>query len=202
MVFSQTCRSEKLLNRWRKKAGLCLVSVAIALAAAGLTLGDTMSPKIVEEKEFSVIGIEARTNNAKEMSPDGVIPKQWGRFFKEGISEKIPNKVDPTIFAVYTGYASDRNGDYDFVIGCKVSDVSTVPPGMVVKKVPKGRYAVVSTAKGPVEKIVPQAWQQIWSLEDKSQLGGLRAYKADFEVYDQRSQNPQDSQVDIYVGIK
>lgn len=202
MVFSQTYRSEKLLNRWRKRAGLGLVSVAIALAAAGLTLGDTMSPKIAEEKEFSIIGIEARTNNAKEMSQDGVIPRQWARFFKEDISEKIPNKVDPTIFAVYTGYAGDRKGDYDFVIGCKVSDVSTIPPGMTVKKVPKGRYAVVSTAKGPVEKIVPQAWQQIWSLEDKSQLGGRRAYKADFEVYDQRSQNPQDSQVDIYVGIK
>ena len=153
MVFSQTWRSEKLLDRWRKKAGLCLVSVPIALAAVGLTLGDTMSPKIVEEKEFSVIGIEARTNNAKEMSPDGVIPKQWGRFFKEGVSEKIPNKVDPTIYTVYMGYASDRNGDYDFVIGCKVSDVSTVPPGMIVKKVPKGRYAVIRSA--PPTRLAP-----------------------------------------------
>jgi predicted transcriptional regulator YdeE len=161
-----------------------------------------MGPKIVGVKEFSVIGIEARTDNAKEMSQDGVIPKQWGMFFKEGILEKIPNKAEPTIYAVYTGYASDRTGDYDFVIGCKVSDVSTVPPGMVVKKVPKGRYAMVSSAKGPVEKIVPQAWQQIWSLEDKSQLGGSRVYRSDFEVYDQRSQNPQNSQVDIYVGIK
>jgi predicted transcriptional regulator YdeE len=172
------------------------------LAAVGVIFGDTMSSKVVEVKEFSVIGIAARTNNAKEMSQDGVIGKQWGRFFKEGISETIPNKVDPTIYAVYTGYASDRNGDYDFVIGCKVSDVSAVPLGMVVKKVPKGRYAVVTSAQGAVEKIVPQAWQQIWSLEDRSQLGGSRAYKADFEVYDQHSQNPQHSQVDIYVGLK
>ena len=40
-----------------------------------------MPPKILEDKEFSLIGIEARTNNAKEMSKDGVIPRQWARFF-------------------------------------------------------------------------------------------------------------------------
>src|ERR1700685_2079239 len=102
MLVSPTYRSEELMNRWQKKTGFCLTDAAIVLAAVGVTLGGTMGPKIVEEKEFSVIGIEARTNNAKEMSPNGVIPKQWGRFFKEGILEKIPNKVDPTIYAVYT----------------------------------------------------------------------------------------------------
>jgi predicted transcriptional regulator YdeE len=60
----------------------------------------------------------------------------------------------------------------------------------------------VTSAKGPVAQVVPQAWQQVYSLEDNKQLGGARAYKADFEVYDQRSQNPQDSQVDLYIGLK
>jgi predicted transcriptional regulator YdeE len=166
-------------------------------------MGGTVSPRIAEQKEFSVIGIEARTNNAREMTADGIIPKQWDKFVKEGILQKIPNKVDPTIFVIYTDYASDRHGEYTYVIGAKVNDGSAVPPGMVMKRVPKGKYAVVTTMKGPVQKTVPEAWQQIGNLEDKSQLGGgRRAYKADFEVYDQRSQNPQDSQVDIYVGIK
>ena len=110
--------------------------------------------------------------------------------------------MDPTIFALYTNYASDRNGDYDFVIGAKVSKVSTLPPGMVAKTVPAGNYAILTSAKGPAAKVVPEAWQRIWVLEDKAQLGGTRAYRADYEVYDQRSQNPQDSEVDIYVGIK
>jgi len=136
------------------------------------------------------------------MTGGGAIPKQWDEFFKEGIADKIPNKVDSIIYAVYTGYASDRDGEYDFVIGMKVSSVSAVPPGMVAKKVPKGKYAVVASAKGPVARVVPQAWQQVYSLDDNKQLGGDRAYKADFEVYDERSQNPQDSQIDIYVGVK
>jgi predicted transcriptional regulator YdeE len=161
-----------------------------------------MKPRIVELPEFSVIGIQARTSNAKEMTGEGAIPKQWGRFFKEGIADKIPNKVDSTIYAVYTGYARDRNGEYDFIVGMKVSGVSDIPPGMVATKVPGGTYAAVTSAKGPVAQVVPQAWQQVWSLDDHKQLGGARAYKADFELYDQRSQNPQDSQVDLYLGLK
>jgi predicted transcriptional regulator YdeE len=190
------------VNQGSTRRALCLTSLTIVLTFMTIAAGDTGGPKIVDQKEFSIIGIEARTNNAKEMNGDGVIPKQWDNFFKEGILQKIPNKTDPNIFVVYTDYASDRNGDYTYVIGAKVSDVSAVPPGMVVEKVPKGKYVVLTSAKGQVQKIVPDAWRQIWSLEDKSQLGGPRAYKTDFEVYDQRSQNPQDSQVDLYVGIK
>jgi predicted transcriptional regulator YdeE len=180
-------------------ASICLATVLAGVPAA---VGAAMEARVVEQQEFSVIGIQVRTSNAKEMTGGGAIPKQWDKFFREGIAGKIPNKVDSTIYAVYTGYASDRDGEYDFVIGMKVSGVSTVPPGMVAKKVPKGRYAVVASAKGPVAQVVPQAWQRVYSLDDNKQLGGARAYKADFEVYDQRSQNPQDSLVDIYVGVK
>ena len=80
--------------------------------------------------------------------------------------------MDSTIYAVYTDYASDRDGEYDLIIGMKVRAVSDVPPGMVVKKVPSGRYAIVTSAKGPAAQVVPQAWQQVWSLEDNKQLGG------------------------------
>jgi predicted transcriptional regulator YdeE len=55
-----------------------------------------MEPRVVQESEFSVIGIQVRTSNAKEMTGEGAIPKQWGRFFKEGIADKIPNKVGST----------------------------------------------------------------------------------------------------------
>jgi predicted transcriptional regulator YdeE len=159
-----------------------------------------MQPRIVEQEEFQVIGILARTSNSREMSGQGVIGGQWGKFFKDGVLDKVPNKVDSTIYAVYMVYESDRKGEYDFVIGARVSNASVVPPGMVARKIPKGRYAVVTTAKGPVEQVVPQAWQEVWSLEDSKQL--TRTYKADFEIYDQRSRDPQNSQVDLYIGVK
>ena len=159
-------------------------------------------PKTVHQDGFFVVGIEVRTSNAKEMTGEGAIPKQWQKFFQDGIQQKIPDKVDGTIYAVYTDYASDRNGEYSFVIGVKVNPNATVPAGMALRKVPAGDYAVLTSDKGPVSKVVPAAWQQIWSLEDKHQLGGPRAYRADFEVYDQRAADSQSSQVDVYIGVK
>lgn len=182
--------------------GVALLCLATVLALTPASAETSMEPKIVEQSEFSIIGIQVRTSNAKEMTGQGDIPKQWSKFYKEGIADKIPHKVDSTVYAVYTNYASDYNGEYDFIIGMKVSGASDVPPGMVAKKVPSGRFAVITSAKGPVERVVPQAWQRVYSLDDNRQLGGARAYKADFELYDQRSQNPQDAQLDLYIGLK
>lgn len=173
----------------------------MALISATI-LGDTTMPKKVHQEGFSVVGIEVRTTNAKEASGEGMIPKQWQKFFHDSIREKIPDKFDGPIYAVYTEYASDRNGEYSFLIGVKVNAKATVPAGMVLRKIPAGEYTIVSSDKGPVGRVVPAVWQQIYSLEDQHQLGGSRAYRADFEVYDQRAVDPQNSQVDVYVGVE
>src|SRR3954471_7334149 len=146
-----------------------------------------MSTRIVHCDAFTVIGVEVRTSNAKEMGPGGNIPALWQQFFQDGVAEKIPNKNGRTIFAVYTNYASDRNGEYSFVIGMKVQPWTQPPAGMVLKEIPAGDYAQATTDLGPVSKVVPQAWGRLWSLEEKAQLGGKRAYRADFEVYDERA---------------
>ncbi|MGZ3720715.1 MAG: GyrI-like domain-containing protein [Bdellovibrionota bacterium] len=179
-----------------------LAFVALTFGIAITAFGDDMKPVVVNEKEFFVIGIEARTNNALEMTKDGVIPKQWGKFFKEGLLAKIPGKADSNILAVYTEYESDKIGDYTFVLGTKVTSVAVVPDGMVAKKIRAARYEQFTTETGPVSKVVPEMWMKIWNLEDTSQLAGRRAYVADYEVYDQRAQNPQSSQVDIYLGVR
>ena len=156
-----------------------------------------MTPRVVDQGGFTVIGIQIRTNNAASD-----IPKQWERFFKESILEKIPNKTDTNIVVVYSRYASDHNGDYDYTIGARVNDGPGAPGGMAVVAIPKGRYALLTTGQGPVGKVVGEAWQQIWRLEDAAGLGGTRAYRADFEVYGERARDPNHSQVDIYVGLE
>ena len=149
---------------------------------------------------FLIIGIEARTTNAKEATPDGIIPKQWQKFFQEGIVAKIPNRVGSNIYALYTDYVSDRNGEYSFVIGAMVKNGTAAPDGMVAKQVPGGRFAVITSDKGPLPKVVPEAWQAAWKMEDDGKL--KRSYQTDFEIYDKRSQDSHDAQVDIYVGLK
>jgi predicted transcriptional regulator YdeE len=149
---------------------------------------------------FTIIGIEARTTNAKEASGDGIIGAQWQKFFGEGIPQKIPSKIDSNFYAVYSDYANDHNGEYSFAIGAKVKDGTTPPSGLVAKRVQAGPYAVLTSDKGPFPQIVPAAWQKIFSLEDEERL--KRAYQTDFEIYDQRAQDPQNGQIDIYIGLK
>jgi CubicO group peptidase (beta-lactamase class C family)/predicted transcriptional regulator YdeE len=163
--------------------------------------GQAMDPKIVEQDGFTVVGISARTNNAKEMTADGVIGKMWGRLMQEGLLTKIPNKADPDIVAVYADYASDHNGDYTYLLGARVTSEADVPTGMVAKKVPSGKFAVFTSEKGPAPKVVPELWMKINSLPENA-MGAERAYRADFELYDQRALDPQNSQMDVYIGIR
>ena len=44
-------------------------------------------------------------------------------------------------------------------------------------------------------------WKNIWKMSALD-LGGAKAYIADFEVYDQRSSDHNNAILDIYIGIK
>ena len=178
--------------------GISLLGTALAMFGSG---DMQVTPRTTTEKGFTAVGISARTSNAKEASGEGVIGKQWSRFMKEGLLRKIPYKVDPNIVVVYSDYESDVNGAYDYTIGARVNSAGKIPAGMVAKKVPSGKYTVFTSEKGFIGKVVPEAWSRIWSMP-KTVMGGDRAYQADFEIYDQRATDPENAQVDIYVGIK
>jgi predicted transcriptional regulator YdeE len=184
-----------------------LTWIAMAMATCTVaTLSETkreadMNPRAVQQEEFSVVGIAVRTSNAEQMTKARPIGKQWDRLFKEGVLTAIPNKADASIVALYTEYASDNDGAYTYVLGARVTKVESLPAGMVAKKVPAGRYAVFTSERGPVQKVVVEMWQRVWATP-KSALGGDRSYKTDFEVYDRQAQNPADSIVDLYVAVR
>jgi len=182
--------------------------VAVVLFVGGLLSArafagkdEAVNPKVTKQESFTVVGISARTTNAKEMTADGVIGKYWGRLFQDGLIAKIPNKADENIVAVYTDYASDHSGEYTYVLGARVKSASEIPEGMVAKTIPTGKYVVFTSEQGPAYQTVPQLWQKINSLP-KTAPGGDRAYKADFEVYDERARDPQNTVVEVYVGVK
>src|ERR1700691_5894631 len=142
--------------------------------------------KFVQIQEFQVAGVAARTSNAIEMTGEGAIPKLWG---------KVAPRADSAIIALYTEYESDEHGAYTFVLGSKSG-----PDGLTVKTVPAGRYAVFTSERGPVQKVVIETWQRIWS--ELPSAKNLRSYIADFEIYDERAADPGNAVVDIYVGVK
>jgi predicted transcriptional regulator YdeE len=160
-----------------------------------------LHPKIVQLDRFEVIGIAARTNNVNEAGPNGAIPKLWQRVMQEQPLNRISSKLEPNLYAVYTDYASDANGDYTLVVGAKVQPGTNAAAEMIARAVPAGRYAVFSSDRGAVARVVVETWLRIWS-HYQLPANGDRAYRADFEVYDQRAANPADTQVDIYIGLK
>ena len=159
-----------------------------------------MRPKPTEQPAFEVIGIEARTNNSMESGADGAIPKQWQRLFTENVLPRIPDRLDQSIVAVYTNYASDWNGDYTYILGAKVKSGTKAPEGMVSAKVPPGRYEQFVSARGPSPQVVPDLWKQIWSYFHEPG-NPSRAYQTDFERYDDMS-DPKNVQARIYIGVK
>ncbi len=177
------------------------LAISSAIAIAEIKRESDMNPKPVQQEGFIVMGISVRTSNAEQMTPAAPIGKQWERLFKEGVLAAIPNRADGNIVAVYSDYASDKDGEYNYLLGARVTKVESVPTGMTVKNVPAGRYAVFTSERGPVQKVVVEMWQRVWATP-KSALGGDRAYKADYELYDQRAQNPGDSVVDLYVSVR
>jgi predicted transcriptional regulator YdeE len=146
---------------------------------------------------FTLIGKSARTTNVAEMKGEGIIPSHWERFFQEGTLNHIPFKKDEKIHAVYTEYESDETGPYSFVIGAAVTQVDEVPQGMTSYAFEESAYVVFTTRKGPLPEIVVEAWQFIWEWSKTHK----RAFQADFEVYDERCSDPQNSQVDIYISV-
>ena len=155
---------------------------------------------------IAVIGIQVRTNNARELSGQGPgqgqIGALWGRWFAENLAARIPNRDSESIFAVYSNYASDQNGDYDYLLGCPVSTIHNVPAGMTYAAISTGDYAVFTTETGPVVEVIQAAWKHIWSLVTSDELGRERAFLTDYEVYDHRAADPANSQVEIHVGLK
>jgi predicted transcriptional regulator YdeE len=183
-------------------AGIAAAMVTCSVVAFPLAKKVTdRNPRAVEQEGFTVVGMAVRTSNAEQMTEARPIGKQWERLFKAGVLAAIPNKADGKIVAVYSEYASDKDGEYTYLLGARVTKVESVPAGMTVKNVPAGRYAVFTSERGPVEKVVAEMWRRVWETP-KNAMGGDRTYKADFEVYDQRAQNPADAVVDLYVAVR
>lgn len=144
---------------------------------------------------FNVIGIKIRTTN-KDMQVAKDIPAFWQQFMSENIVEKIPNKLDASVYAIYTNYESDYTGAYDMILGCKVSSVEEVPSGMILQEFSADTYAEYISKGKMSDNIVYNTWTEIWNSDID------RSYHADFEIYGEKAQNPEDMEVPIYVSIK
>lgn len=146
-------------------------------------------------KPFYVIGISVRTTNENGQSAQD-IPALWHRFLSENIASQITDKVNQDIYCLYTDYEKDHTCPYTTLLGYRVSSLDHIPAGLVGKSINEANYAKF-VAKGDLQQgVVFNAWTEIW----KSDLP--RAFETDFEVYGEKSQNPKDAEVDIFIGLR
>ncbi|MCU0451144.1 MAG: effector binding domain-containing protein [Bernardetiaceae bacterium] len=144
---------------------------------------------------FMVIGLAVRTTNQNNQASHD-IGALWQRFLGQQLAASIPNRVGQAIYCLYTDYELDHTRPYTAILGCPVSSLEQVPPGLVGHQVPGGQYAK-HVAKGSLPQgAVYRAWAEIW------QADLARQYSTDFEVYTERAYNPEDAEVDIFVAVK
>ncbi len=145
---------------------------------------------------FKVIGISTRTTN-KENKSQQDLGKLWGKFLSENIFEKIPNKVSNEILSIYTDYKSDYTDEYTTIIGVPVSTLDEIPSEMIGREFPEENFEKF-IAKGEMPSAVVNSWMEIWQKDKELN----RKYTYDFEVYGEKSQNGENSEVEIYIATK
>lgn len=149
----------------------------------------------VNIEPFYIIGISARTTNENNQAAKD-ISNLWDKFMTDKISERIPNKIDNTVYSVYTEYESDHTKPYTTILGCKVSTLNSIPDGMIGKLFDGGNY-VKFNAKGDLMKdLIINKWRDIWQMDLE------RVYTADFEVFGEKSQNPENAEIDFLIAVK
>ncbi|HJK86005.1 MAG TPA: GyrI-like domain-containing protein [Candidatus Megaira endosymbiont of Stentor roeselii] len=144
-----------------------------------------------------------RTNNTAEMNISSAkIAPTIQKYFRQAVGEEIPNRKNPgTTYCVYTDYESDFTGDYTYFIGEEVKFVGDSMEGFSSIIIPAQNYAKFTSKPGIMPEVCIDMWQNIWKMKS-GELGGKRAYLADFEVYDKRALDPSKTVLDIYVGVK
>jgi predicted transcriptional regulator YdeE len=158
-------------------------------------------PKLATRNAMKVLGLEIRTSNAREADPaTAQIPGLWQRVFSQQVPGRIPHPTNPgTLLAVYTRYESDHHGEYSLIVGSEVSTLDGIPQDMAGITLPAATYLVFE-ARGPMPQAVIDAWGRIWEYF-AGRPAHRRAYTADFELYEPRSQGPS-PEVDIYIAIQ
>lgn len=144
---------------------------------------------------FKLIGLKLNKKTKNENGQSGIdCGELWQHFETNKIAELIPNKTSDVIYAVYYDYESNENGLFSYFIGCKVEDNSEKPENLDEIKIPQQSY-YIETAKGRMTGCITDAWRRIWDSNINRKFG------FDFEVYDERSRNWKNAEIDIFLSV-
>lgn len=144
---------------------------------------------------FKLIGLklDRKTKNGNGASEKDC-GELWQRFEAQKIPAQIPGRISDAVYAVYFDYENKENGLFSYFIGCKVEENAQAPENLDELIVP-GQAYYKETATGKMPGCISEAWKRIWDS------GISRKFGFDFEVYDERSRNWENAEVDIYLSV-
>ncbi len=178
-----------------------MVSLTTKFSRAKLALAKFLTEtKIIKmekisKSKFHLIGLKLdskTTNEDNQSSKD--CGNLWQKFEKDKIVDLIPDKLSNEIYAVYFDYEKDETKAFSYFIGCKVGGNTKVPKNLMRLEIPSQKY-MKFTAKGVMTGCVTDTWKKIWHSDIQ------RTFGFDFEVYDERSKDWNNAELDIYISI-
>lgn len=146
--------------------------------------------------KFKLIGLKLTQRTTNVNGQSGIdCGNLWQKFETGNFAERISDKLSEEIYAVYFDYEGDHTKPFSYFIGCKVKPETETPKGMDSLLVPAAIYSKI-IAKGKMPDCIADSWKEIWTSKID------RAYSNDFEIYDERSKDWSDAEVEIFVSIK
>lgn len=150
----------------------------------------------LQKPGFKLVGLKLGHKTTNENGQSSVdCGNLWQKFENDKIFDLVPNKLGSEVFAVYFDYDQDETKPFSYFIGCKVRQNEAVPENLDSVEIPPQTYQKF-TAKGVMTGCITEAWKKIWGFQMD------RTFGYDFEVYDERSIDWNNAEVDIYVSVK
>ena len=147
-------------------------------------------------ESFQVVGISLQQKTTNTNGQSHTDCKNLWHTFEDGkYADKISNRLGQEVYGVYHHYDGDNTKPFSYLIGCRVATGSAAPVGMEMITIPEGSYEKIAV-HGKMPDCVIEAWKQIWEGNYS------RTYKVDYEVYDERSRDWSEAEMDVYVSIK
>ncbi len=153
-----------------------------------------MEYEIVEIEKKDIVGIKIRTTN-ENWKCIGDMTSLWQKFFGSNVSGSIKNATGRTSYGVYNNYESDLFKPYDYTAGLEVGKIEDLSGELSSLKIPGGKYAKFS-GMGDLKQVVGELWQKVWASEIN------RSYLCDFELYNNKSEDMDKQEIEIYISIK
>lgn len=162
-----------------------------------------IEPQIVEKPQITVVGLEKPFLHG--LSPEStaaeVIPALWEQFAPQ--ADRVSGRVGHAMYGVIYGRPdADRShpDELQYIAGVAVSSTDKIPPGMVSRTIPAGKFAVV-THRGPIYKLrdTVRELYRVWLPQSAWQ----HAQIADIELYDKRFDCESDSsEMEYWISIE